>query len=264
MRSSPSVVGRSWPGISYWARLLTDIADRIVRTFLGQKRYWLVSAVGLVVLSATTAAVRLGVTDQIDGVLLAWIANHQSESAEVVFRSITPLTSWRSHAFFSLFAVVLFAGLGYRSRSAAITGAAVVSGFVMYTAMALMSHGAGQLRPYSETGALSFPSGHALSGFMVFGFATFLIWHYNQNRIVRVVWITVAVTGVLASGASRLYLLLHWPSDVFSAYFLGLLGLAIAASVYVAVEKSFSTTARRRLAWAQITRKFQLRGDMDV
>lgn len=73
-----------------------------------------------------TAAVRLGVTEQIDRVLLAWIANHQSASTEVVFRSITPVTSWKSHAFFSLTAVALFVGIGYRSRSASIIGAAVV------------------------------------------------------------------------------------------------------------------------------------------
>lgn len=108
--------------------------------------------------------------------------------------------------------------------------------------MALMSHGAAQLRPYSETGALSFPSGHALSGVMVFRFATFLVWHHNPNRFISIAWKALAVAGLLVGGATRLYLLPHWPSDVVGVYFLGALGLTIAACVYVAVEQTFSNT----------------------
>jgi YegS/Rv2252/BmrU family lipid kinase len=79
--------------------------------------------------------------------------------------------------------------------------------------------------PLVETTNASFPSGHALNATVMYGFiAYFLALRFpKQTR-----WIyTGATVLVLAIGFSRLYLGVHWPSDVLGGWSLGFLWLII-------------------------------------
>lgn len=66
----------------------------------------------------------------------------------------------------------------------------------------------------------SFPSGHAFSSLIVYGTAAYLLAQlYPQWR--RLYWF-VAALWVFLIGFSRVYLGVHWPSDVLGGFALGL------------------------------------------
>ncbi len=64
----------------------------------------------------------------------------------------------------------------------------------------------------------SFPSGHALLSFCLFGAAAALFSAHQKKLWVRIAIWLAAVVLVLAIGFSRIYLGVHYPSDVLAGY----------------------------------------------
>ena len=78
--------------------------------------------------------------------------------------------------------------------------------------------------------SFSFPSGHATAAMALYGFLAYLICALFPERKAPVLTAAVLLIGVI--GFSRLYLGVHFPSDVLAGYLLGglclLIGIAVA------------------------------------
>lgn len=64
----------------------------------------------------------------------------------------------------------------------------------------------------------SFPSGHSMAAFSLYGVLTFLLWRHIRTRAGRGLLLTVNSLMILLIGLSRIYLGVHYPSDVIGAY----------------------------------------------
>lgn len=74
-----------------------------------------------------------------------------------------------------------------------------------------------------EIGGLSFPSGHALSAMAFYSFCIYLIWRYMRWPAWRIVLTLMCGLLIVAIGASRVYLGVHYPSDVIAGFVAGLI-----------------------------------------
>ncbi len=80
----------------------------------------------------------------------------------------------------------------------------------------------------SET-SFSFPSGHALGSMVLYGFIAYLLAiHYP--RFSAIIYV-LAVIIIAAIGISRLYLGVHWPTDIIAGYGVGFLWLMICITM---------------------------------
>jgi undecaprenyl-diphosphatase len=80
---------------------------------------------------------------------------------------------------------------------------------------------------------MSFPSGHAANSALVYLTIGVIVSDMEKNAGTRVYVMAVAILLTLAIGASRVYLGIHWPSDVIGGWFFGAawaLACRIAAS----------------------------------
>lgn len=81
--------------------------------------------------------------------------------------------------------------------------------------------------------SFSFPSGHSLFSFCFYGVLAGLLADRAESRLLRVLIWTVATALVLAIGLSRIYLGVHYPSDVLAGY----LGGGIWVSTMLALDR---------------------------
>lgn len=77
----------------------------------------------------------------------------------------------------------------------------------------------------------SFPSGHTLMAFVFWGFIAFLVAHRRQAWIKRLAY-SIAACVIILVGLSRLYLNVHWFTDVLGSSLLGATILCLIVLFY--------------------------------
>ena len=82
----------------------------------------------------------------------------------------------------------------------------------------------------------SFPSGHVIFSLILFGFIAFLIAHNNKRWLKKCIYSLVVII-VLLVMLSRLYLNIHWLSDVTGSILLGSFILSIIVIAYRRKER---------------------------
>jgi undecaprenyl-diphosphatase len=75
-----------------------------------------------------------------------------------------------------------------------------------------------------------FPSGHAFFAILILGLTAYFISINLRNRALRMLVLTGLIALILLVGTSRVYLGVHWPSDIIGGYLIG--GVFLAALIW--------------------------------
>jgi membrane-associated phospholipid phosphatase len=84
----------------------------------------------------------------------------------------------------------------------------------------------------------SFPSGHTVGSIVFCGLIAYFAWQHLKTTRPRAVVIALAVSITSVVGFDRLYLNVHWFSDVVGGCFLGLFWLAFTLLIFGYVERT--------------------------
>jgi undecaprenyl-diphosphatase len=114
-----------------------------------------------------------------------------------------------------------------RRKQALLLALAMLGAVVLDNGFKLAFH---RVRPAAYFGPLpptySFPSGHALFAVCFYGALASILTAETQNAALRTTVWTAAVLLALSIGLSRIYLGVHYPSDVLAGYLAGVGWLA--------------------------------------
>ena len=99
-----------------------------------------------------------------------------------------------------------------------------------------------------EADGFSFPSGHSMGSMTYYGFLGYLILRSKRNPLSKVGLGILLCLIILLIGISRIYLGVHYPSDVLAGYAAGLAWLVVCISVleviYLFNENKYKLTNR--------------------
>jgi len=122
----------------------------------------------------------------------------------------------------------------------------IVSGFMVHGVIFALKGLFGRARPHLWTLDMvhtspSFPSGHATSTVLMFGLLAYLLcrkFPHARTMIIFFSWVLIFLTGF-----SRLYLGVHWPTDVVAGWGVGYVLLLFAIRIIKLGSSQRSTTS---------------------
>jgi undecaprenyl-diphosphatase len=113
-----------------------------------------------------------------------------------------------------------------------------IGGFLVNYFMKLSFHRTRPLHPLIDPlNNFSFPSGHATSAFIFYGLLAYLIWKTDIPKKYKYISATMLILFSLLIGFSRVYLRVHYPSDVAAGFCIGFAWLLLTIYVLERLKK---------------------------
>ena len=146
----------------------------------------------------------------------------------------TPIAKFVTNFGGAIFLIVLTIALFILIRNKKI-GVSIFSNLVLVTILnqllkrILQRPRPTEYRIIEETG-YSFPSGHSMVSMAFYGYLIYLIYKYVKNKYIK--WISIVLLSILicSIGVSRIYLGVHYTSDVLGGFFISISYLIIYIS----------------------------------
>lgn len=212
------------------------IADRFARgEYLGLHLViGLIASLGALWLfgSITEDVIHHDPLTQLDVVILHWFRAHSTHAGDTIMTGVSLLGS---PAVIALLAIVVGAMLLLRRRwivlsgwIAAFAGGALLDWMVKYVIQRPRPPGAAM---FLHRFSYSFPSEHAMGSMVGYGMLAYLLVTFRAKRNrTRMAIVAAAAILILAVGVSRLYLGVHYFSDVIGGYAAGTVWLVACMS----------------------------------
>ncbi len=135
---------------------------------------------------------------------------------------VTYLGNWQVIVGLGVVAVVVLWFLR-KKREAIFLTVALISGEIIKELLKLLFY---RQRPDASLALIqesgySFPSGHAFMSVIFYGMICYFIYQVCKNKWQKIISLIITVVLVFLIGFSRIYLGVHWASDVFTGWFIG-------------------------------------------
>lgn len=161
-------------------------------------------------------------------------------SEKIINDKLTPIVKVITHIggakivlVLTLLAIILIKGL--KNKLFLLTGAAGTAGINVVLKHIIQRERPNINRLIPEKG-YSFPSGHAMMSMAFYGMLIFLIFKYVKSTALK--WTLIVILTILLStiGITRIYLGVHYPSDVIGGFLVSLTYLFILTEIYNKVK----------------------------
>lgn len=205
----------------WWKRALKPNRSVLVMLFL---------AVAIAIIFGTLASIATaGNTLAFDRWLIAWLRDPFDSSLPIGprwFRStMLDLTGWGNTASLTVLTAIVAGYLLVMRKTATavyLVSATAGGALINSTLKAIVDRPRPDIVAHLvEVSSASFPSGHAMNSAVVFLTLGAVLSRIHAQRQVRTYILTVAILLTVSIGFSRVYLGVHWPSDVLAGWMVG-------------------------------------------
>lgn len=172
-----------------------------------------------------------------DKTILLWIHQYANPTLDQVMLIITKLGNPKTMAFIALLTFSILLWRSYYDKAKVFAFNCLGATVLNYGLKLAFNKSRPQLWTslISET-SYSYPSGHAMGSMVLYGFLAYLLSvRYPQyNKL----FYGMATVLIAAIGFSRLYLGVHWPTDIVGGYGVGFLWITLCIVISVFNEIS--------------------------
>jgi undecaprenyl-diphosphatase len=198
----------------------------------------LVAGIGVVGFVALASHVQSGKTQALDDAVIRWMGAHHTRALDAAMIELTALGTG-TVVIMIVAVAALFLVLTSHKYSAILLLASTAGGLVLN---GMLKIGFNRPRPSIflpevHTVSSSFPSGHAMSAAIVYSTVAYLAARLHKRRWARWLVMTAAFVVIALISISRLYLGVHYPSDVVAGVAIGLAWAGFCMATLEAIQK---------------------------
>lgn len=165
-----------------------------------------------------------------DAAVQGWVLGHQARWIDVIFVAVTTVGGMGPMLALAVLAALVLWRRGHRFVAARVL-LAPAAAILLFT---IVKNVYARPRPLGLGGSVpssfSFPSGHATASTAVCCTLAYIWWRESLVRGPRA--LALAVFAPLLIGASRVYLNVHWTTDVLGGWSAGLFIAVLSAMLY--------------------------------
>src|SRR5256714_1144028 len=211
----------------------------------------LVAVFGTWIFVEVAGHVRAGTTQAVDDTVIRWMGAHHSKLLDDIMIEITALGTG-TVVMMIVAVAALFLVLTQHKYSALLLLVSTAGGLVLNGVLKI---GFNRPRPsifVPEVHAVSssFPSGHAMSAAIVYGTVAYLAARLHRRKWARVLVMVGAGVVIVLICVSRMYLGVHYPSDLIARVAIGLAWAGFCMATLEAIQK-FGTRHDPRILQAE-------------
>lgn len=166
-----------------------------------------------------------------------YLKGHVSERNNEVLQFFTFLGSHEFLIPANLLLIAFFLLKKHKWYSIKIPAIALSSLGLMFVLKHLFNRPRPSIPLLYEAKGLSFPSGHALMSVTFYGLMIYIVFKSFKQKGIRWSLITLLILLILIIGFSRIYLRVHYTTDVIAGYCIGFLWLVLAVWLLNKIEQ---------------------------
>ena len=184
-----------------------------------KKIKWVIFVIAILIFSFLAYFVLEGKTGEFDSFIYKIVTFNKTDFISDFYKFITNFASGIMVGIISLVFLIIF-------RNKRYGGFIFLNVFNIFVLNFLLKLLFMRDRPYElmiidEVG-YSFPSGHAMAAFGFYGFIIYLLWHFNLAKSAKIIFSVLLGVLIILIGVSRIYLGVHYASDVLAGYMVSL------------------------------------------
>lgn len=198
-----------------------------------KKKRGVIFAAGLVLFVLLTILMVTGNLQWFDDPIREWVYSIRNPALTEVLKVITYMGNWQTITLLCI-VLLLFRKTRLRYGVPVSAGAIFVTIFNRIIKLIFKRPRPEESLHLIEEGGYSFTSGHSITSMVVFGLLIYLVRKYVRNRKAANILTAALAVPWIFIGLSRIYMGVHFPSDVLAGW---ALGAAVLVGVIVIVEK---------------------------
>ena len=157
-----------------------------------------------------------------DSNIQTWVRGGLPAGLTRFFKTITMLGNTPVQAIIAIVAVILLYLRQYKSEAIFVGASGLLASILIVSLKYIYQRQRPSITHLVHASGYSFPSGHSLGTFMILGAIAIVLAQRLEKKESKIV--VYAITGLLIFlvGLSRIYVGVHYPTDVLESLFLGL------------------------------------------
>lgn len=204
---------------------------------MNSRIWWQVAIYTFLFFVLTTICVQYNVFMSFDEQVIHLVRRMEYPFMTTFFKTITNIGSF----FGTVIVWIIITSIGLYCKWHYETIILTVITFITPLANLLMKHFFSRPRPdmyrLIEISGYSYPSGHTMYATSLYGIILILLWEKCNDTWQRVLLLMGTLFMILSIGISRIYLGVHYPSDVIGGFFLSLLLISLTLSIYLIIQE---------------------------
>jgi membrane-associated phospholipid phosphatase len=166
----------------------------------------------------------------------AWATSVQTRNITVIAVIISDLFETLSLLILTLLTALYLFNKSQKENSILLIGVMLGETAITETAKVL-THSVRPTNGLISATGYAFPSGHSSGIVVFFGLLLYIVWPYLRSSSTKTLLCALSIAVILIVGFDRIYLNVHWLSDVLGGYLLGIFWLSFSISTFQYLKK---------------------------